>query len=158
MRLWVYKVRNDPDTQFNAWGDWESVFKEPWRPHAWGGAWASRRESDKRIFEEQIAVGDVVLAWQSDESAAIGLCEVTGRRRSKHGGSDLMLKAVERFPRPVKLHALKKTTRPELKDVVALKQGHIRTIYPTSAKEAGLLLEACGISRRVERQSALLPK
>ncbi len=22
MNLWVYKVRNDPDTEFNAWGDW----------------------------------------------------------------------------------------------------------------------------------------
>ena len=157
MNLWVYKVRNDPDTEYNAYGDWESVFAEPWRDHAWGGAWASSRADDKRIFDDEIERGDLVLAWQSDLSAAIGLCEVTGSQPSEHYGLDLVLRPVERFSAPVKLHVLKRTTHPELQKVQALKQGLIRTIYPTSSKEARLLLAACGSERRVRTRGGDTP-
>lgn len=150
MNLWVYKCRNDPDTAYNAWGDWANVFDKPWKPVPWGGAWATARPDGKRILNEEIEVGDLVLAWQSDRSAAIGVCKVTGRKRSRHGGTDLLLLAVEEFKTPVKLHDLKRATKPKLQQVTALKQGYSRTIYPTTTKEARLLLSACG-SRLAER-------
>ena len=88
--------------------------------------------------------GDLILAWQSDLAAAVGLCEVVGWEKSSGEGTDLVLRPIEVFTRPVRLHDLKKTTHPELKTVASLKQGNAATIYPTTAKEARTLLAACG--------------
>ena len=144
MNLWVYKVRNDPNTNHLAWGDWSSVFEEPWQARRWGGAWATAKPDGKRIFNEEMSKGDLILAWQSDRAAAIGLCEVVGWEESSTEGTDLVLRPIEVFARPVRLHDLKKTTHPELRTVASLKQGNAATIYPTTNNEARALLAACG--------------
>ena len=140
-RLYVYKCRNDPDTEFSAYGDWLRVF-EAAGPVAWGGVWATQHPTSIEIFESEIQPGDLILAWQTDKHAAVGVAEVVGFEMR---GQDrqVLLEAREEFPRPVQLHKLKKSTNPELNSVSALKQGKVATIYRTDHSEARALLNAC---------------
>jgi hypothetical protein len=149
--LYVYKCRNDPNTEFNAYGDWEEVFDAS-GPVRWGGAWATRNPTSIRIFEDELEVGDLILAWQTDRRAAIGVAEVVGfltADREVQGelivnAEHIVLEAREEFPKPVRLHELKRTTMPKLAEVPALKQANVATIYRTTPQHAHLLLKACG--------------
>jgi hypothetical protein len=139
--LYVYKCRNDPYSGNSAYGDWDDVFSQS-GPVKWGGAWATKHPTSLTIFESELQVGDLILAWQTDLKAAIGIAEVVGFTyvgQDKH----VLLEAREEFPNPVHLHALKKTTNPELRTVSALKQGNVATIYRTDHREAQALLHAC---------------
>ena len=142
MNLWVYKVNKKAGNL--AWGDWNSVFDKPGHAQTWGGAKATAKPDGKRIFNEEMRTGDLILAWQSNRHAAIGLCEVVGWDESSTGIDDLLLHPIEEFDKPVKLHVLKRTTHPELQDVASLKQGNAATIYRTTTEEARMLLAACG--------------
>jgi hypothetical protein len=139
--LYVYKCRNDPSTTNAAYGDWESTLKRK-SAFVWGGAWATRSAYSRRLFEEEIGPGDLVLAWQVDKGAALGLCEVTGFKTAQRG-QEIKLKWVEVFPSPVLLNVLKRTNR-ELQKVEAFQQGFTATLYDTTTKEAHALLRACG--------------
>ena len=104
-RLYVYKCRNDPNTEFSAYGDWSSVFDSS-GPVMWGGTWATKHPTSLEIFESELQSGDLILAWQTDKRAAIGIAEVVGfkmRGQDQH----VLLQARERFPVPVPLHELK---------------------------------------------------
>ena len=142
--LWVYKCKNDPGTDNVAYGDWASVFKQPWRKVAWGGAWATAKPDGKVIFDDEVEKGDLILAWQTDKARAVGLCEVAGWKPSQVEGRDLLLMPVEKFDPPVRLHELKRTSHPKLATVAALRPGNVATIYRTTTSEARLLLGACG--------------
>ncbi len=143
-QLFVYKCRNDPETGYAAYGDWEAVFSSD-ADIKWGGSWATNRASSKRLFEQEIKKGDLILAWQSDKHGAVGVCEV---RRFEYTprGQELVIRPIERFPSPVRLHELKKTSFPKLQTIAALKQGNVATLYETSREEAWELLRACGSS------------
>jgi predicted RNA-binding protein with PUA-like domain len=161
-RLYVYKCRNNPNTEYSAFGNWEDVFAVS-EPTRWGGSWATENAMSIRIFEEELKATDLVLAWQTDKKAAIGVAEVVGFEDvdeevtfvdEREDGSvveteevmsfqHVLLQARERFPQPVRLHDLKKTTFPELTNVSALKQGNVATVYRTTPWEAHMLLKAC---------------
>ena len=148
-QLYVYKCKDDPYNDNNAYGNWGEVFDDP-NPVRWGGVWATRNLTSIAIFRDELQVGDLILAWQTDESAAVGVAEVVGFETAEQGTRDgvmkvehVVLKAVERFPQPVRLHELKKTTNPELAAVPSLKQGNVATIYRTSRAHAYDLLRAC---------------
>jgi predicted RNA-binding protein with PUA-like domain len=161
-RLYVYKCKNNPNTEYSAFGNWEDVFAVS-EPTRWGGSWATENAMSVRIFEEELEVGDLVLAWQTDRKAAIGVAEVVGFEDVDEEvifvdeGDDgtvveteevmsfphVLLQAREHFPKPIRLHDLKKTTNPELASVSALKQGNVATIYRTTPWEAQVLLRAC---------------
>ena len=110
----------------------------------WGATRATRHPRSLEIFAHELSMGDLILSWQTDRSAAIGVCEVTRLTTDRQGHRRLYLRPVERFPKPVKLHQLKRTTHPELMTVGALKPGVIATIYETTRPEAFQLLGACG--------------
>ena len=76
-RLYVYKCRDDPLTEFSAFGNWDEVFDNP-GPVRWGGAWVTKNPESLRIFEEELTEGDYILAWQTDRHCAIGIAEVVG--------------------------------------------------------------------------------
>lgn len=141
-RLYVYKVRNSPHQQFAADGDWRDVFRSP-KKMLWVGSWATGHPSSRRIFDQDLRMGDLILAWQSNRSAAVGVCEVADFKNTERG-KEVALLPVEEFVAPVRLHELKRTTHPELHAVHALTQGLVATLYPTTREEAWLLLEACG--------------
>jgi hypothetical protein len=155
-RLYVYKCRNDPHTEYSAYGEWTDVFDKS-GPVSWGGAWATKSPTSIEIFEDELSTGDLILAWQTDKGAAIGVAEVVGTEVSDLKWLDnsadkgyvidsvehVLLEARERFPRPVRLHVLKKTTHPELARVPCLQQGYVETIYRTTRADARKLLRAC---------------
>ena len=139
--LFVYKCKNDPFTKNAAYGDWTTTMSRK-APFAWGGAWATRSPYSTRLFNDEVAVGHLVLAWQVDKQVALGVCEVV-RFKTTRRGQELMLKWVEIFPTPVPLNVLKRTNK-RLQKVKAFKQGFTATIYDTTTQEAELLLRVCG--------------
>ncbi|MGD0595832.1 MAG: hypothetical protein ABSB54_19365, partial [Acidimicrobiales bacterium] len=84
MRLYVYKCRDDPATTFNAYGNWNDVFGRPGVAQ-WGGAWATENSMSRRIFEEELRTGDLILAYQTDLRAAVGVAEVVGFKQTSRG-------------------------------------------------------------------------
>lgn len=139
--LFVYKCRNDPGTTNAAYGDWQSTLNRK-APFVWGGAWATRSAYSRRLFQDELAVGDLILAWQVDKQGAVGVCEFTGFKSTQRG-QEVKLKWVEVFPSPVPLNVLKKTDR-RLQAVKAFRQGFTATLYDTTKQEAHALLAACG--------------
>lgn len=76
----------------------------------------------------------------------MGLCEVDELEDYEDEDGlqrEMILRPVERFPRPVRLHDLKSTI-PELAKVKALRPALIQTLYATTIEEANVLLTACG--------------
>lgn len=62
----------------------------------------------------------------------------------------MWLEVVKRFPRPVKIHELKRND-PDLAQVKAFKQGLVSTLYPTTPEEAQVLLRTCGVRDLTEQ-------
>jgi hypothetical protein len=144
-RLWVYKNRSYADVHQTAYGDWREFFDTyavSRRPVPWGGSWASSKPSQKRIFLEELSIGDFILCYQTDLRAGIGIARVAGLAPRSDGENELTLEAVERFVMPVRFHELKKRAYPRLKRVAALKPGPIDTLYETSRQEAYWLLDS----------------
>jgi hypothetical protein len=146
IRLWVYKcnARNPPQRVVS--GDWEDFFAGG--TQEWGTTQTIGSAVSLRILWEEINVGDLVLAVQTDRRVAVGLCRVA--ELNDYPGEDgriereLILEPVQLFERPVRLYDLKKT-RSALARVQALRQGPIQSLYATTAAEARVLLRACGV-------------
>jgi Domain of unknown function (DUF3883) len=146
VRLWVYKcnARNPPQRVVS--GDWEDFFAGG--TQEWGTTQTIGSAVSLRILREEMNVGDLVLAVQTDRRAAIGVCRVA--EFDDYPGDDdriereLILEPVQLFERPVKLYDLKKT-RSALARVQALRQGPIQSLYATTAAEARVLLRVCGV-------------
>lgn len=146
--LWVYKCNAEKGPHQSSWGDWNDFFSNP-RDGRWGGSWGIKNPISLDILWHRMKPGDLVLAYQTDKQAAIGLCRLE-RFIDQYGEREMVLKPMERFARSVKLHALKKTN-PALAQVRALRRGIIQTLYETSRGEARALLVACGASHQTER-------
>lgn len=107
-RYWLYKVnrRGGPA----GWaGDWESDLFASARPRRWGGHEASLSPEVHRALDEEVSVGDVIVAYQTDRKAVIGFCrvdEVTGRA----GARGLVLEPIERLDPVLKIHEQKHGT------------------------------------------------
>jgi hypothetical protein len=139
--LYVYKCRNDPQTENAAYGDWQSRLTHR-SSFPWGGAWATRSAYSRRLFEDELVVGDLILAWQVDKQFAVGVAEVTGFKSTRRG-QEVLLKWLEVFATPVPINALKRTNQ-GLQNVKAFKRCFTATLYDTTKQEARILLRACG--------------
>jgi Domain of unknown function (DUF3883) len=95
--------------------------------------------------------GDVILAYQTDLQAAVGLCELTDLidyiDQDGEPQREMWLRPIERFPQPVKIHQLKGAD-PVLAGARALRRGWPQTLYATTPQEAAALLAACGAKYR----------
>lgn len=151
--LWVYKcnVLNLPHQ--GGWGDWAEVFNQQ-GPVPWGGSETMRSTSSLHILWEEMAPGDVVLAYQTDQQAAVGLCVVEDLVDYVDDldapQREMILRPIERFPQPVKIHQLKRGD-PVLEGAAALRSGFPQTLYRTTPEEATALLVACGAKYRLPR-------
>lgn len=146
--LWVYKCNATGHGPQVATGDWQDFFAGP-QPGEWGGDITMRSASSLKILWTRMQPGDLVLCWQTDQRAAVGLAELTelidwtGRDGAAH--RTMMLRLVgQPFDQPVPLLDLRKTDR-QLATVTAFRSGVPATLYPTTAREARLLLRACGL-------------
>jgi hypothetical protein len=135
--LWVYKcnVLNLPHQ--GGWGDWAEVFNQQ-GPVPWGGSETMRSTSSLHILWEEMAPGDVVLAYQTDQQAAVGLCVVEDLVDYVDDldapQREMILRPIERFPQPVKIHQLKRGD-PVLEGAAALRSGFPQTLYRTTPEE-----------------------
>ncbi len=137
--LWVYKC----NARSGAEGDWNYFFDEMDGEGEWGGTWCIKNRASRKIIRERLKVGDLVLAWQSDKQAALGLCRVS---ELADDGQDIgiVLETVKRFEQPVKLLEWKGRS-PALANGNAFRQGNAGTIFEATPAEAAEILRICGV-------------
>src|SRR3990172_2696954 len=140
--LWVYKcnARNLPHQR--SYGDWERFFDDP-GDGRWGGTWGIGNPASRKILLEKMQAGDLILAYQTDRRAAIGICELIELVETEEGETEMLLAPRERFTSPVDILSLKKSD-PSVATIGAFRQGQVQTLYETSQEEAQTLLRVCG--------------
>lgn len=131
-------------------GDWSEFFGGP-QPADWGGSETMGSTSSLNFLWNEMKRGDLVLAWQTDKRVAVGLCRVHNLedRIDSDGEAqrELILRLEgEPFSPPVPLLDLKKSNS-ALAKVRAFSAGYPATLYSTSAEEAKVILNACGVSK-----------
>jgi Domain of unknown function (DUF3883) len=144
-QLWVYKCNARGEEYQSATGDWAKFFRRP-GDGRWGGEWSTKNPESLKIIRERMRPKDLVLCYQTDQREMVGVCELVRFVHISRGfrrGRNIILKPLERFPAPVKIHALKNVI-PGLKRVRALKPG-LKTLYDVNNQEAPVLLYACGL-------------
>lgn len=151
-RLWVYKCNINDD--YNQ-GDWEEFFDQRGGKGEWGGTSCIRNPSSVRLIREELKKHDLVLAWQTNRHAAIGLCRVVAL---KPRGDEiaLVLASVSRFAKPIKLLKFK-SSNPAPRRGSAFVQGRQGTLFETTHDEAQEILRLCGcadIGQSVHRKTA----
>lgn len=146
--LWVYKCNARVRSNTIASGDWDDFFAEfnqTGKPVEWGGSATMRSPASLKFLWERMKPGDLVLAWQTDRRAAVGLCRVSSLRDSvsRDGNQREMLLSLigEPFSPPVPLLDLRRRDR-DLARVRAFRKGQVQTLYETSTDEARVLLRA----------------
>ncbi|MDX1963969.1 MAG: protein kinase [Pirellulales bacterium] len=146
--LWVYKC----NAKSEAAGDWKKhVFNKNSKVISWGHVHDDIKEgsiqshASRKLVLEQMQVGDLVLAWQSDRKQAIGLCRVYDLN-VKGKVTRIVLEKVFKFAHPVNLLEYK-NSEPVLMNCSAFKQG-AGSIFETTPDEAKKILEICGIDWR----------
>ena len=152
--LWVYKCNALNLPHQGGWGDWTEVFNQR-RAIPWGGSETMRSPSNLHVLWEEMAPGDVILAYQTDQQAAVGLCVVADLvdyiDDLDEPQREMVLRPIERFPQPVKIHQLKHAD-PVLAGAVALRPGWPQTLYPTTREEAAALMAACRAKYQLPRE------
>lgn len=143
-RVWVYKCNGSEETPWVARGDWAKFFHRP-GGGTWGGERSTRNPQSLKIIRERMKPGHLALCYQTDRREMVGVCELVRFVHTPRGfrkGRNLILKPLEKFPTPVKIHELKNVI-PGLSRVRALKPGP-KTLYEVNDQEAQIILSACG--------------
>ena len=136
--LWIYKCNIASPHN----GDWTYFFEELGGCSEWGGTWSIDSNASLQFLREEIQVRDLMLAWQSDRQAAVGLCRVTGLPFDGYETS-IFLETLMRFARPIKLLKLKKQY-----DALAKGRGFQPgggTLFATTSAEAKAIFRLCGV-------------
>lgn len=108
MRYWIYKCSTQGGVA-GYWGDWRSMVFHQSKKTEWGGHHATRSPVSARHIEHDVAPGDVVVAYQTDERAVVGFCTIT----AVTGMPDqrkLILQPIERLATPFHIHRHKAGT------------------------------------------------
>src|SRR5437899_1115565 len=93
--LWVYKCNRHSDQE----GDWDEFFDRSGRGGlAWGGTWSTGSGAARQAIAD-VQKGDLVLCYQVDERAILGLAKVRRLDEDKYDIT-LVLSPVERFAQP----------------------------------------------------------
>ncbi len=148
--LWVYKCNS-----FSAaGGHWDHFFDHIGNGR-WGGTHCIKNRASVKIIHERLQVGDLVLAWQTNERAALGLCRVSDLRWN---GADIeiFLQVVQRFPSPVPLLRWKKKS-PALEKGKAFQPANVGTLFETTAAEAREILRICNVPLHVAHHGSDFP-
>lgn len=79
----------------------------------WGGTFSTRSPQSQRHVREEMAPGDVVVAYQTDHKAVVGFCRVDSVGPTDRGGPDdleIQLEPIECLEEPLLIHEVKKGT------------------------------------------------
>lgn len=96
-RFWVYKCNASNGSHQRSWGDWTYVFDLPKNTICeWGRTDTIGSGYSKNLIRHEMREGDLVLAWQSDRHAALGLVQVAALEPD---GDEIAmwLKPIQRF-------------------------------------------------------------
>jgi hypothetical protein len=157
MRYWYYKC-NAEDVGNAAYGDWRQEVFSSKKEVEWGGDWATRSPESQRLFREEMAVGDVVVAFQTHptyyrKGEIIGFCRVTNMDRYP-GVVEMYLKPIHELQPGFRIHEHKQGTI--LKDSPAV-NGPV-TLREFEAAEMRELVALCMaprwvlVGRRIRRK------
>jgi hypothetical protein len=131
--FWIYKCNGKDRDYQRAFGDWAEVF-ESTKAQWWGTT---------KIVPElaRAAVGDTILAYQTDRNELVGIARVVAWKRQGQYNR-LVLKPTRTIG--VRVRALKEANA-RVARIPALQPGPIRTLYPISPRDARTLLKAAGV-------------
>lgn len=108
IRYWLYK-NNRSGGPAGYPGDWDGDVFSKAKQQQWGGSYSSSSPEVWRLLDEQVAAGDVMVAYQTDETAVIGYCVVV-RIDGPPGDRRLRLQPIERLKAPFRIHRHKHGT------------------------------------------------
>lgn len=75
MRYWLYKANRDGGPRTDG-GDWvQDVFMKR-SAQDWGGSDCTFSPESIHLIDDEMSVGDVVVAYQTDDEAVVGFCRV----------------------------------------------------------------------------------
>ena len=109
MRYWLYKCNVDGGPA-GFWGDWRSMVFNRKGPVGWGGHYSTRSPEVAKHLDNDVTVGDVVVAYQTDEREVVGFCTVVAIKPSRHGGMELRLQPIAVLRKGFRIHDLKAGT------------------------------------------------
>ncbi|MFF1391979.1 hypothetical protein [Rhodococcus erythropolis] len=145
MRYWLYKCSIDGGPA-GYWGDWlPDVFRKK-GPIQWGGDYSTQSAEVSKYLTEDVAVGDVVVAYQTNDRVVVGFCAVT-KLTGKTGARKLYLQPIHRLAQPFRLHDNKVGT--VLESSVAV-NGPVM-LRELNANEMKALVKLSGAPQRVLR-------
>ncbi len=138
--LWIYKC----NIEAAANGDWNYFFEaEKQGDGLWGGTWCINNNASLKYLREEVQVGHLVLAWQSDRPAAMGLCRMADLPEDGYDIS-IVLETLMVFQKPINLLKYKRTY-PALKNGTGFQQGNAGTLFPTTPEEAKVIFQLCRV-------------
>jgi predicted RNA-binding protein with PUA-like domain len=138
-RTWLYKWNGLGRFHEGKQRDWETVFDSVEEVPGFG----FENAVGQKLLAE-VAIGDIIVAYQTEQRAAIGICEICGVERTD-SRPHVRFVPRRRFARPAKLHDLKKSNE-RLREVDALRQGPVQSFYRLTNEEARTVLVACGLT------------
>lgn len=110
-RYWLFKNNRAEGGPSGYWGDWlADVFSQA-KNHQWGGSYSTLSPEVWNLLDHEVAVGDVVVAYQTDVKSVVGFCLVTrmtgpvGQQARK-----IWLAPIEQLDSPFRIHEHKAGT------------------------------------------------
>jgi EVE domain len=155
MRVWLYKCNYEEGGPAGYYGDWLSMVFDKYaktkKPVRWGGHYSTKSPEVANYLSYDLHPGDLIVSYQTDEKAIVGVCEVTSVRDSTkthnfHGrqGKEMWVKPVKRFRRPLPIHEVKRGT------ILALPHCAVTSsmvmLRELELPEAALILKLGGVS------------
>ncbi len=135
MNFWVYKCNARQPSYAQSWGDWWVDVFQPGGARTWG------ETTLKGV--DQIRVGDVLLAYQTDRNELVGTAEMIGFKRA---GRERRIVIAPTETIRAKVRPLKRD--PRIKALSAFAPiGDIRTAYAIDRDDALHVLRAARASR-----------
>ena len=148
MRFWIYKCNNRPNGRGTS-GDWLAEVFSSAEPVVWPGHSGSGAAEVHQALDERMSIGDVVVAFQTNRRAIMGMCRVTGVVGDP-GAIDLVLEPIHCFGEPFRVHEARAGT--SLERCAAL-IGRV-TLRELSRDEMVTLIDLSGAPKRVLRGRA----
>jgi hypothetical protein len=109
VRYWLYKCNAADGGPAGYFGDWRTEVFNRARPIGWGGHYSSNSPEVWKALDERAGVGDVVVAYQTDERSVVGFCLISSIR-ARPPGVELVLRPLALLPDGFEIHAAKKGT------------------------------------------------
>jgi hypothetical protein len=136
--VWLYKWNDRGQFHAGLGRNWRLAFEQGGRHTGHGFA-----NPVGRALIAKVQAGDLIIAYQTDQRAAIGICRVVGVVPEGDEPA-VQFEPTLLFANAVKLHELKRSV-PELQAVQALRQGPVQSFYELTPGEARTVLAACGV-------------